>query len=82
MSTRIWATPAQALAVAKYCISKNLKESKPFLEQSKYIVRLNGSEVNVDYKVVDAMMYVLSTVEAKPKPKRTAKAKATLPTIE
>ena len=82
MSTRTWATPAQTLAVAKYCIGKGLSESKSFLEQSKYIVRTGGAEVNVDYKVVDAMIYVLSTVEAKPKPKRTAKAKATLPTIE
>ena len=81
MSTRTWATPAQTLAVAKYCIGKGLSESKSFLEQSKYIVRTGGVEVNVDYKIVDAMIYVLS-VEAKPKPKRTAKAKATLPTIE
>ena len=76
MSTRVWATPAQALAVAKYCIGKGLSESKPFLEQSKYIVRTGGAEVNVDYKIVDAMIYVLSTVEAKPKPKPRCKAKA------
>ena len=82
MSTRTWATPAQTLAVAKYCIGKGLSESKSFLEQSKYIVRLQGSEVNVDYKLVDAMIYVLSAVEAKPKTKRTAKPKASLPAIE
>ena len=78
---RTWATPAQMLQVAKWLLANDVTESKSFLEQSKYVVRLGGVEVNVDYRAVDAMIYALSSVAPQAttaKPKRKAKAQPSI----
>ena len=78
MSTRIWATPAQTLAVAKWLLAKGVTQSKETLVATNYVLRQGEAMFHCDYKLVDAMIYALQSQDTKPKPKpkRTAKAKA------
>lgn len=78
-TTRTWASQAQSLHVAKHCVSHKLG-AKAFLEPSRYVARLNGVEVNIDYRVVEAMMFVLST-NTPTKVKRTTAKLKDIPTI-
>ena len=73
--TRTWATPAQTLLVAQWVMKQGATESKDLLAKSNYVVTCDDTNVNVDYRSVDAMIYVLSSViKAVSKPKHKAKA--------
>ena len=75
---RTYANLEQSLALAKYYGKQGVKSTdvKASLEASKYQVRLNGQVLNFDYRIVEAMVYVMASNQpAVAKPKRT-KAKA------
>lgn len=78
---RTYATLAESLQVARYFISKDVTGIKAELLKSNYQVKLNGNVRNVDYKLVEAMMFALQSVTAKPAraKRRTATSKPSLP---
>lgn len=77
---RTYASLEQSLALAKYYGKQGVKstEVKANLEASKYQVRLNGTVLNFDYRIVEAMAYAMAScaVVTEPKPRRKAKASA------
>ena len=81
--TRTFATLPESLQVAQYYAKQNVNDVKAELVKSNYQVRINGQTRNVDYKIVEAMMFALqsvASVPAKPKAKRrTATSKPSLP---
>jgi len=62
MSTRTWASDAQTLVIAEQCYNQRL-DPKSLLKPFKYIVNLDNVQVNMDYRRVEAMVYVLEQVE-------------------
>ena len=79
--TRVYANNNELLIVARYFISKGITDVKAELLKSRYQVGINGQTRNVDYKLVEAMMFALQSVTAKPAraKRRTATSKSSLP---
>lgn len=79
--TRTFATLPESLQVAQYYAKQNVNDVKAELVKSNYQVRINGQTRNVDYKIVEAMMFALQSVTAKPTKakRRTATSKPSLP---
>lgn len=79
--TRVYANNNELLIVAHYFISKGITDVKAELLKSRYQVGINGQTRNVDYKLVEAMMFALQSVTAKPAraKRRTATSKSSLP---
>lgn len=80
---RTYASLEQSFALAKYYGKQGVKstEVKASLEASKYQVRLNGTVLNFDYRIVEAMVYAMaSCAVTEPKPRRKAKA-STIPAV-
>ena len=79
--TRTFANNSELLTVARYFISKGVTDIKAELLKSNYQVKLDGNVRNVDYKLVEAMMFALQSVTAKPAKtkRRTATSKPSLP---
>ena len=79
--TRVYANNNELLTVAHYFISKGVTDIKAELLKSNYQVKLDGNVRNVDYKLVEAMMFALQSVTAKPAKakRRTATSKSSLP---
>lgn len=79
--TRVYANNSELLIVARYFISKGVTDVKAELLKSNYQVKLDGNVRNVDYKLVEAMMFALQSVTAKPAraKRRTATSKSPLP---
>ena len=79
--TRVYANNNELLTVARYFISKGVTDIKAELLKSRYQVGINGQTRNVDYKLVEAMMFALQSVTAKPAKakRRTATSKPSLP---
>lgn len=78
--TRTFATLPESLQVAQYYAKRNVTDIKAELLKSRYQVIINGQTRNVDYKLVEAMMFALqSTATSKPSHTRKPKAKATQP---
>ena len=78
--TRTFATLPESLQVAQYYAKRNVTDIKAELLKSRYQVIINGQTRNVDYKIVEAMMFALqSTATSKPSRTRKPKAKATQP---
>lgn len=78
--TRTFATLPESLQVAQYYAKRNVTNIKAELEPFRYQVIINGQTRNVDYKIVEAMMFALQSVTAEPKrQRRTATSKPSLP---
>ena len=81
--TRTFATLPESLQVAQYYAKRNVTNIKAELEPSRYQVIVNGQTRNVDYRIIEAMMFALQSVTSVPaKPKRqrrTATSKSSLP---
>lgn len=79
--TRTFATLPESLQVAQYYAKRNVTDIKAELLKSRYQVIINGQTRNVDYKVIEAMMFALQSVTAKPAraKRRTATSKPSLP---
>ena len=79
--TRTFATLPESLQVAQYYAKRNVTDIKAELLKSRYQVIINGQTRNVDYKIVEAMMFALQSVTAKPAKakRRTATSKSSLP---
>ena len=79
--TRTFATLPESLQVAQYYAKRNVTDIKAELLKSRYQVAINGQTRNVDYKIVEAMMFVLQSATAKPSKakRRTATSKSSLP---
>ena len=79
--TRTFATLPESLQVAQYYAKRNVTDIKAELLKSRYQVIINGQTRNVDYKVIEAMMFALQSVTAKPAraKRRTATSKSSLP---
>lgn len=79
--TRTFATLPESLQVAQYYAKRNVTDIKAELLKSRYQVIINGQTRNVDYKLVEAMMFALQSVTAKPAraKRRTATSKSSLP---
>lgn len=79
--TRTFATLPESLQVAQYYAKRNVTDIKAELLKSRYQVIINGQTRNVDYKVIEAMMFALQSVTAKPaRAKRSnATSKPSLP---
>ena len=78
--TRTFATLPESLQVAQYYAKRNVTNIKAELEPFRYQVTINGQTRNVDYKIVEAMMFALQSVASVPKAKRrTATSKPSLP---
>ena len=79
--TRTYATLPESLQVAQYYAKRNVTDVKAELLKSRYQVIINGQARNVDYKIVEAMMFALQSVTAKPTraKRRTATSKPSLP---
>ena len=79
--TRTFATLPESLQVAQYYAKRNVTDAKAELLKSNYQVKLDGNVRNVDYKIVEAMMFALQSVTAKPTKakRRTATSKPSLP---
>ena len=79
--TRTFATLPESLQVAQYYAKQNVNDVKAELVKSNYQVRINGQTRNVDYKIVEAMMFALQSATAKPTKakRRTATSKPSLP---
>lgn len=79
--TRTFATLPESLQVAQYYAKRNVTDIKAELLKSRYQVIINGQTRNVDYKIVEAMMFALQSVTAKPAraKRRTATSKPSLP---
>ena len=81
--TRTFATLPESLQVAQYYAKRNVTNIKAELEPSRYQVIVNGQTRNVDYRIIEAMMFALqpvASVPAKPKrQRRTATSKPSLP---
>ena len=79
--TRTFATLPESLQVAQYYAKRNVTDIKAELLKSRYQVIINGQTRNVDYKLVEAMMFALQSVTAKPAraKRRTATSKPSLP---
>ena len=73
--TRTFATLPESLQVAQYYAKRNVTDIKAELLKSRYQVIINGQTRNVDYKLVEAMMFALQST-ATSKPSRTCKPKA------
>lgn len=82
--TRTFATLPESLQVAQYYAKQNVNDVKAELVKSNYQVRINGQTRNVDYKIIEAMMFALQSVTAKPTKakRRTATSKPSLPEME
>ena len=78
--TRTFATLPESLQVAQYYAKRNVTDVKAELLKSRYQVTINGQTRNIDYKIVEAMMFALQSVASVPKAKRrTATSKPSLP---
>ena len=79
--TRTFATLPESLQVAQYYAKRNVTDIKAELLKSRYQVIINGQTRNVDYKIIEAMMFALQSVTAKPAraKRRTATSKPSLP---
>ena len=79
--TRTFATLPESLQVAQYYTKRNVTDIKAELLKSRYQVIINGQTRNVDYKVIEAMMFALQSVTAKPAraKRRNATSKSSLP---
>lgn len=78
--TRTFATLPESLQVAQYYAKRNVTDIKAELLKSRYQVIINGQTRNVDYKIIEAMMFALQSVTAKPaRAKRRTAAKPSLP---
>ena len=79
--TRTFATLPESLQVAQYYAKRNVTDIKAELLKSRYQVIINGQTRNVDYKIVEAMMFALQSATAKPTKakRRTATSKSSLP---
>ena len=79
--TRTFATLPESLQVAQYYAKQGIGDVKAELVKSSYQVRINGQTRNVDYKIVEAMMFALQSATAKPTKakRRTATSKPSLP---
>ena len=79
--TRTFATLPESLQVAQYYAKRNVTDIKAELLKSRYQVIINGQTRNVDYKIVEAMMFALQSATAKPTKakRRTATSKPSLP---
>ena len=79
--TRTFATLPESLQVAQYYAKRNVTNIKAELEPSRYQVIVNGQTRNVDYRIIEAMMFALQPVTAKPTKakRRTATSKPSLP---
>ena len=79
--TRTFATLPESLQVAQYYAKRNVTNIKAELEPFRYQVIINGQTRNVDYKVIEAMMFALQSVTAKPAraKRRNATSKPSLP---
>ena len=64
--TRTFATLPESLQVAQYYAKRNVTDIKAELLKSRYQVIINGQTRNVDYKIIEAMMFALQSVTAKP----------------
>ena len=82
--TRTFATLPESLQVAQYYAKRNVTDIKAELLKSNYQVKLDGNVRNVDYKLVEAMMFALQSVTAKPAraKRRTATSKSSLPEMD
>ena len=79
---RTYANLDESLKVARYYQSRKVEVAnvKAELLKSNYQVNIAGNLRNVDYKIVEAMMFALqSTATSKPSRTRKPKAKATQP---
>ena len=82
---RTYANNSELLIVARYFIAKGVTDVKAELLKSNYQVRLGDTVRNVDYKLVEAMMFAIDATSkptANPSPKPRRKAKASLPEME
>ena len=79
--TRTFATLPESLQVAQYYAKRNVTNIKAELEPFRYQVIINGQTRNVDYKIIEAMMFALQSATAKPTKakRRTATSKPSLP---
>ena len=79
--SRTFATLPESLQVAQYYTKRNVTDIKAELLKSRYQVVINGQTRNVDYKIVEAMMFALQSVTAKPAraERRNATSKPSLP---
>ena len=82
--TRTFATLPESLQVAQYYAKRNVTDAKAELLKSNYQVKLDGNVRNVDYKIVEAMMFALQSVTAKPTKakRRTATSTSSLPEMD
>ena len=83
--TRTFATLPESLQVAQYYTKRNVTDIKAELLKSRYQVIINGQTRNVDYKIVEAMMFAINATSkstANPSPKPRRKAKTSLPEME
>lgn len=79
---RTYANLDESLKVARYYQSHKVEVAnvKAELLKSNYQVNIAGNLRNVDYKIVEAMMFALqSTATSKPSRTRKPSAKATQP---
>ena len=72
--TRVYANNNELLTVARYFISKGVTDIKAELLKSNYQVKLDGNVRNVDYKLVEAMMFAL-TATSSPSSKSSPRAR-------
>ena len=79
--TRTFATLPESLQVAQYYAKRYVTDVKAELLKSRYQVIINGQTRNVDYKIIEAMMFALQLVTAKPTKakRRIATSKSSLP---
>ena len=79
--TRTFATLPESLQVAQYYAKRNVTNIKAELEPFRYQVIINGQTRNVDYKIIEAMMFALQSVTATPTKakRRTTTSKPSLP---
>ena len=72
---RNYANNKQVIALAKWMLSNNHLEAKPYLEPVGYQARVNGVVYNFDYKLVQLAIDIYKSLEASPKKSTRSKAK-------